>query len=949
MISIKHLKSGRSPAGVAAYCEHSKTGEGTAGYYESKAAPSAWLGRGALAMGLDGPVPRERFIELLGGKLSDGTSIAARGNREADRRLGTDLTVSSPKSFSLLAVSGEDVRLLAWHDEAVKVAAGVIEDQAITARRGAGGAQVEYTGMMVAAGYVHEDTRTVDGKATPDLHTHLIVANMTQRADGQWAAMSLDFGERNITRLIADFAYKASLAKNLIENGYEIERTKDGFEIAGVTRAQVEHFSPRTHQIDDDLSKHGLTRETSTAAQRGAANLRTRGAKTTLSQDEQRWGWRQEMRDVGVPVAEITQRSRGRVAAGLNQFTDLSAESVKSAVRHLSERETIFRKDQVVLESLKSGMGNVTLPGVTREIEAAREAGMLIDVGGGKFTTREALLAEHSILETARSGRGQAKALMTQEGAERFILHREQQQGFSFSPGQKASLALALTSPDRTFGIVGAAGTGKTTAMKPIVDAYRAAGYEIIGLAPIVQAARQLRGAGADDTRTMQSFLMADIKDLNTPRLIILDESGRASRAEMDALQKKLGKMPGARLLQTGDYHQIGSVDAGSPFQQIIESGAIQAARITEVQRQKNPRLLEMAQALADRDVPQAMTIAKEFMHEVHVDTEHRNRRGELKPTARETQAALADAAASNYLARDPERRERTLLMCGLNEVRRNANETIRAELQGRGDIAREEIKLRALDKVDLSKEHRTLAESYEPGMVVRLDEGRGKTRTVTDYAVVRAEGERVILRDDTGKEHSWAAHEANPKRMEVYQPREMRIAVGDEIQIRANVGNHRRDPENSLSNGQTGKVVELSDQGPRVALDDGRTVTLDRDSRHCVDYSYCRTVAKVQGAEKTEALLVGEAGRVSTAQLANVGLTRGIQELEVITDDRDRLAKSWEKSADRQCAIEATREQHRPDLAQLSELRIAAAQELGHHGDLSRAREHDCGLEIER
>jgi hypothetical protein len=55
--------------------------------------------------------------------------------------------------------------------------------------------------------------------------------------------------------------------------------------------------------------------------------------------------------------------------------------------------------------------------------------------------------------------------------------------------------------------------------------------------------------------------------------------------------------------------------------------------------------------------------------------------------------------------------------------------------------------------------------------------------------------------------------------------------------------------------------------------------------------------------------------------------------------------------------AIHSVRDQHRPDLAQLQGLRAEAAQELGHHGDLARAREqepapgpagHDRGSELE-
>lgn len=941
----KHLtvRPGQSPqaaaAQVAGYVQAERDEGKQTGYYSEKGgAPSRWLGEGAKRLGLEGPVDTKVFTELLQGHLPTGEDISARGGRQDSRRMGTDLTISAPKSFSVFVVAA-DPETRAWAlqlwEECIDVAACILEKEAITARRGKGGAAVEHTANMVAAAFRHEDARPVAGTADMDVHTHLLALNMTQRRDGQWVARDLDFGEQNVVRMIMDFSAKAHLAKRLQERGYQLRQTKDGWEFAGITDEQIQLFSRRKEQVDTALESKGLTRESSTAAQRDAANLATRGSKTTLSESEQRWEWRARVREAGIDLDRLTREA---LARGPIRGADLSYEAVKSAARHLSERETVFSRAQTRLQALRAGMGHADLRGIDAALAAG--VGGLIDLGGKKYTTRDALLAEHSILQAARAGRGQVQPLMSAEGAEKFIADREKQQGFSFSPGQRAALTLALTAPDHSAAIEGAAGAGKTTAMRAVVDAFRAGGFEIVGLAPIVQAAGQLRSAGADDTRTMQSFLLQRVADPNTPRLVILDEAGRVSRDEMGRLQEKLAQMPGARLLLTGDHRQISSVEAGSPFEQLIESGAIQSARITEVQRQKNPRLLEMAQAWADRDVPRAMQIARDFMHEVRVPTEHRNKHGELQPTAQETRTALAAEAAARYLDRDPERRERTLLMCGLNEVRRGANEAIRAGLQARGDISRDELKLRALDKVDMSKEHRTLGERYEPGMVVRLDEGRGRERTVTDYAVVRIEAERVILKDDAGKERTWSPHAADPKRMEVYQQREMALAVGDEIQIRANIGNRRSDPENALSNGQVGKVVELSEQGPRVEMDDGRTIALAKDARHCIDYSYCRTVARTQGAEKTEVLLVGEAGRVSTAQLAYVGLTRGIQALEVITDNRDRLAAAWQKTADRQCAIEAARAEHHPDLSRLSELRAEAAHELGRHGDLSRARE---------
>ena len=85
---------------------------------------SAWAGRGAEALGLSGPVDPERFRSVLEGEVPGGRRL---GRREIDggitHRPGRDVTLSAPKSVSLMAMVGGDERIsetlqryLARHD-----------------------------------------------------------------------------------------------------------------------------------------------------------------------------------------------------------------------------------------------------------------------------------------------------------------------------------------------------------------------------------------------------------------------------------------------------------------------------------------------------------------------------------------------------------------------------------------------------------------------------------------------------------------------------------------------------------------------------------------------------------------------------------------------------------------------------------------------------------------
>ncbi len=934
MLSIKNLKSNSGGAGaVARYCEHRADSSHGVGYYSGDGAPSAWHGAGAAALGLSGPVDRDDLVRVLEGHLPDGTDLTTRGNRADDRRLGVDLTFSAPKSVSLQALAGGDERIMAAHDRAVRKALDLVEREVLTARRGKGGAAHEVTGSLVAATYRHEDSRPVNGHVDPQLHTHCIVANATRRADGTWAAMDLQFGEHSVLMHLADAHYKNELAREIQAMGYSIRRTGDGFELAHISDEQIARFSQRREQIDAALESRGLTRETSDARDRVLANLATREDKTQDDQSGQRWLWRQEARDAGIvldhPPAGDTITS-----------PDLSHEAVKSGTRHLAERKTVFRRDALRLEALKAGMGNTDLDRVDRAIEA--KAGGLLDAGGNTYTTRDALHREQEILSRARAGQGQARQLMTPEAAALHIEQREASQGFRYSDGQRQALKLGFTSTDTVTGIVGAAGAGKTTAMSGLIEAAHDRGLEVIGIAPSAKARNELESAGAEINRTVASFLARE-HDYNENRFVILDEAGMVGAKDMDALMRKLDQ-EGGRLVLVGDPRQLKAVEAGQPFAQLIETGAIAHATIDEIKRQVDPELRAIAQAFARGDAAGATAKAMAYTIEAQITLDPavahaRDPNGNEKTTPQERRSGLARTTAEAYLSLSAEERAKTLVLSGTNTVRQQVNAQIRAGLQERGEVSRDEVRIPALDKAGLTREKATQAESYRAGMVVRLEAGKGRNRHATDYEVSRIDGNQVVLRALGGTEKAW--NPAKEKAAGVYAPRNLTLAAGDQIIFKENQGRG----DDRIVNGQTATIEHVDpdrDGGTQVLarLDDGREVTLDPRQNHRIDYGWCRTVHAAQGATVDHVIVAGEACRVATAETAYVACSRERKRLQIVTDNPQRLQQSWETWAEKQHALTAGRETSIPDRSQLQSLRAAAARELGRAGDLAQARE---------
>ncbi len=158
--------------------------------------------------------------------MPDGPHLGRRGkDGEIEHRPGRDVTMSAPKSVSLVALIGGDERIVAAYDRAVTTTLGWVEKNAVLTRM-----QDGTTGAMVHAGdqktvvatFRHDTSRNLD----PQLHTHCVIANMVQSADNRWRTMVNDGLYRQQKAISA--IYRAELAEGLGHLGYELERTRTG-------------------------------------------------------------------------------------------------------------------------------------------------------------------------------------------------------------------------------------------------------------------------------------------------------------------------------------------------------------------------------------------------------------------------------------------------------------------------------------------------------------------------------------------------------------------------------------------------------------------------------------------------------------------------------------------------------------------------------------------------
>src|SRR3954471_14422737 len=226
-----------------------------------------WQGRLAGELGLSGMVSSEDFANLSEGQhpQTGEQLVRQRSSYEyqdaegktiktMEHRAGWDATFSAPKSVSLTALVGGDDRVREAHRESVRVALDQLEHY--TQARIGGNHPPETTGKFIAAKFEHDTARPVDGYVAPQLHTHAVIFNLTERENGQVRAVQPQslFASQQFATAI----YQSELTYRLKELGYEITVGRSGApEIKGYTQEYLDASSPRSQQIREYLQRTG--------------------------------------------------------------------------------------------------------------------------------------------------------------------------------------------------------------------------------------------------------------------------------------------------------------------------------------------------------------------------------------------------------------------------------------------------------------------------------------------------------------------------------------------------------------------------------------------------------------------------------------------------------------------------------------------------------------------
>jgi conjugative relaxase-like TrwC/TraI family protein len=809
--------------------------------------------------------------------------LVHKANGYDGRRAGWDATFNAPKSVSIQGLVGDDHRLIGAHRKAVSRALEELEQYALSRRRG--GSEWVVTGNVVAARFDHIAARPASGVKDgygpdPHLHTHVVIANMTHRPDGEWRG--LDPVEIYRAQNFATAIYRSELAREVQQLGYEIRVAgHDGrWELDGYTREQVMAFSRRRQDIEQALAREGL------AGAEAAQNIayRTRLSKDQRDEQALKAEWRSRAQEYGIQVERYLSQSRERGPIQF-RYPEKAEEAIRQSIDENSEREAVIDRRALEAKALQHAMGQADLHRIRAESERFRQNGRLIVAGDsvnsprGAYSTPEMIALERGNIELMLAGQGRAVAIWSPNEVRRWASQR------NLLPDQTAVAELTLASSDWITSIEGRAGAAKTTTVGAIREFAEDQGYTVYGFAPTTRAVKSLSEAGISAS-TVASLLESQAVHDASSEIWIVDESSLLPTRQVNRLLHKALEQSVERIVFVGDQRQHHAIEAGRPIFQMQQAG-MPVGRLDTIRCQRDPELREAVMHAAKGQVAESLAILERRgdVREVR-DIEHRR-----KQIARKYLAAHASG-------------ERVLVVSPANDERRELNKAIRSELIARGHVDPRGQEHTILVSRNLSGAQRAIAYNYDEGDLLRF------TRGSKQFAIPKGGYGRVeavdrdanLLTINTG---SGRRIEYNPVRLfgvEVFREEQRVFSRGDRIQFRA--------PDRGLgvANGEFATIESVDSVRAVVRLDSGRQLSAASDRLRHIDHGYASTSHSAQGATVDHVIV--DINTQLSPELVNrkqfyVSISRARSGIAIFTDDRPQLGHAVNRSREKSLALD--------------------------------------------
>lgn len=703
-------------------------------YYVLGSMDERWVGQGAEALGLSGKVDVKDFVAVLEGKLPDGSDLTRMVGGENKHRPGYDLTFSAPKSISILAMLGGDKRLIAAHNHAVEVAVREVEKLASTRVMEGGVSETKLTGNLVVALFNHDTSRDLD----PQLHTHAVVANVTQH-DGKWQTLSSDtvgktgFIESVYANQVAfGQIYRHILRQEVEAMGYKTKTVgPHGMWEADNMDSVVDVFSKRSHAIDAAAGPDASLKS------RDMATLDTRKAKVASDPAELAVVLMQEMKATGFDIQAYMAEAQSRtmvtpsptpLEAGGDALVD---QAVGQAISALSDRQVNFTHNQVASKAIsylsgEPGVLDAVRDGIDRAIE--REQLIPLDKEKGVFTSDIHLLDELSVAQLSRSHLDESAVVI---GAPKSDPRTGSIPTYSDAVQQLAQHAPAMA----VLSGIGGASVNRSRVAE-VVELAREQGRDATVLTVDRQSQQYLQqSVHLDEDRVMTRAALGSEALFAPNSTLVVDQAEKLTLKEtVELLDGAVRNNVQLVLMDTEKRKGTGNAlavmkEAGVPRYQFSGRQAVPAEVVSEPD--KAQRFGQLAKGVAQALVEDRPAVAQ------------------------------VNGPADQWML----------------------TAMIRDELKDTGLLGREETSVTTLTPVWLDSKNRGAIDTYREGMVMeRWDaESRKRERFVIDR--VGSQTRNLVLRNADGEKHTLAVKEVD-KDWSLFRAGTMGVADGERLRV---------------------------------------------------------------------------------------------------------------------------------------------------------------------
>ncbi len=874
----------------------------------------------------------KQFSDLLKGIMPNGQILSKKTKDGPVHCPGIDLTFSAPKSFSIqmlvLANVDERKKMEEALTKSVENTLRYIENNGyIIARKGHNGEIKEPITKLIFSSFMHTTNRNLE----PQAHVHCLLANGAKCEDGKFRSISFDKLLKN--QKFFGQIFRNELAIETKKLGFEITPIilsdgSSGFELCKIDQKLIDGFSTRRHEIEELFKLYDVK----TKQDREKIVINSRKSKKHVTEQKLTEAWKSLEQKIAQEIEQEKQESISNTSLlkqsafskalefiynsfSLNRkFNNdnnvekdyskqieaaytLSLEDLSNlCIEDVNHHKSVFTQEELYKTTLKFSIGNYTISDIVSTHKLQEKDGIIIR-RGDLYTSKSLLTQEKQILKFAQKAVGSAKPIIEEQY---FAAHFEKfykkeltkNSSFNLNSQQQEVIKHVLTSKDKIITIVGLPGVGKSTVLNSVremsdhkinkIIGLTNKDQDFLGLAPTASAAKTLGSAAKVESNTIHSFLgkyqgylegrgqnsLKEQRDLFKNSVIFVDEASLIPTHIMHKLTT-LQDLFGFRMVLSGDTKQLPAVEAGKPFDQILQ--IIPPVSMNIIVRQENET---HKHAIIEASLGKVENTFKIHKENIQVKED------------------LSESASSEYLESNKEKRQNTLLIAPTRALRDSINERIRKGLQLERGFQEKEQDFISLRQRDMSIADYQYAPSFKVGDILKFHR-KFKNIKKDEYLKIKqvnSFSNTLILEKEDKRQVLFALKkEVNyQSKFEVFRERNLKLQEDLKIVFTKN------NREFNLINSETAIIKKLVENHAQLQFENKSVRTLPLEALKHIDYGYCTTVHSSQG--KTFDYTTAA---INTHSLLNeqkswlVTLSRHRKDITLFIEDKEQLEKN--------------------------------------------------------